>query len=260
METPNLNNLRVLITRPAHQADKLCSMIGEAGGRPVRLPAIAIVPPPDTKPAHAALDNIEKYQLIIFVSSNAVQMAHSLMGTHMLPDDATVAAIGQATAHALEIAYGRKPDLTPTRAFDSEALLKEKALQDMTDKHVLIVRGHGGREFLGDTLRERGATVDYAEVYRRAMPDIDVHSIVGDDPVNSLDLVTVTSAETMDNLMALFDNAGMGDRLRLLPIIVVSNRVAERAEAYSFENDIVVMHEAGDDAMFKAIADWAAES
>ena len=37
-----LHGLRVLITRPAGQADRLHGLVAAAGGRPVRLPAIEI--------------------------------------------------------------------------------------------------------------------------------------------------------------------------------------------------------------------------
>ena len=43
-------------------------------------------------------------------------------------------------------------------------------LADLRGKRVLIFRGDGGREQLGDTLRARGAHVDYVACYRRAAP------------------------------------------------------------------------------------------
>ena len=43
----SLQGLRVLVTRPAGQADRLHDLIAAAGGRPVRLPAIEIHDTPD---------------------------------------------------------------------------------------------------------------------------------------------------------------------------------------------------------------------
>ena len=56
-----LHGLRVLITRPAGQADRLHSLIAAAGGRPVRLPAIEIL---DTlTPRHS----VERFGVILRV-------------------------------------------------------------------------------------------------------------------------------------------------------------------------------------------------
>ena len=40
----DLANLKVLVTRPAHQAEPLCEAIAALGGLPVRLPLLAIEP------------------------------------------------------------------------------------------------------------------------------------------------------------------------------------------------------------------------
>ncbi|MCM2209792.1 uroporphyrinogen-III synthase, partial [Klebsiella quasipneumoniae] len=38
-------------------------------------------------------------------------------------------------------------------------------------RQVLIIRGNGGRDWLGDRLREAGATVEAVEVYSRTLPE-----------------------------------------------------------------------------------------
>jgi len=81
----------------------------------------------------------------------------------------------------------------------SEALLARSELQSVRSETVLILRGVGGRETLASVLRERGATVDYAECYRRSAPQLDA----GQQQLlrrAAFDAVCVNSAETLHNL------------------------------------------------------------
>ena len=105
--------------------------------------------------------------MLVFVSTNAVQYAFPLL-PDQLPLDIGVAAIGQATANALD-AVGLPATLVPER-MDSEGLLALPELADLRGRHVIVLRGNGGRELLADTLVERGATLQQVEVYRRRLP------------------------------------------------------------------------------------------
>jgi uroporphyrinogen-III synthase len=57
-------------------------------------------------------------------------------------------------------------------AFDSESVLALPAFQApaVAGRRVLILRGDGGRDLLGDTLRARGAEVEYLTCYHRNGP------------------------------------------------------------------------------------------
>ena len=84
---------------------------------------------------------------MIFVSTNAVDYAYPLL-PDQLPADVGIAAIGQATAQALD-RVGLTPTLVPER-MDSEGLLALPGLQDIQGRRVLILRGNGGRELLAE--------------------------------------------------------------------------------------------------------------
>lgn len=221
-----LGGLSVLVTRPAHQADALCELIAGARGRPIRFPTLEIRGPVDKRVAKASLDAAREADLLIFVSANAVQYAYPLM-PQALPLELPIAAIGEATARALE-RVGLPATLIPAR-MDSEGLLALPALASMGGKRVMVLRGNGGRELIAETLRERGAEVTQVEVYRRRLPErgAGVRNLV-QNWTQLVDVVVATSAAILDNLFTLLGETGAA-KLQDTPLIVVSQRLADHA-------------------------------
>jgi len=201
MANTELAGVGVLVTRPSRQADGLVEAIEDHGGTAIRFPVIDIVPRGAAEiSADAAL--LQKPDVVIFVSRNAVQfgLAHA--------SGASVAAVGPATAAALEAA-GRSPDIQPASGFDSEHLLEEPCLLDVAGKTVRIVRGVNGRELLADTLRSRGAVVEYLPVYERRIPqytDAELGDLKTRWSSGDIDIITVMSVESVHNLEALLPN------------------------------------------------------
>lgn len=215
----------VLVTRAAHQADRLCALIEARGGRPERFPALEIRPA-----AAAELETLPGavggFDIAFFVSPNAVEFGLRALGGR-LPDGVTAGAVGRATAQALE-SRGVQATLQPTAGFDSEALLALPELQRMAGRRVLIFRGNDGRGLLGDTLRARGAEVRYAEVYRRLAPATDPAPLIRRWP-EAVQLAAVSSVQTLDNLVQMLGDAGR-PLLNETPTVAVSDRMAQRAE------------------------------
>ena len=214
----------VLITRPAAQADGLCQLVEAAGGRAVRFPAIAIDPVQDAEPVRRLL--AQSWDLILFVSRNAVEQSLHLFPQHRIPAATRLGAVGAATAAALTAA-GRAPDLVPPGRFDSESLLALPELRNLADQRVLIVRGSGGRGLLGDTLIARGAKLSYAEVYCRTLPAVDPKPLLARWH-RDIQLATATSGQVLENLLSLVGDAGRKPLLAT-PLVVVSERTAKVA-------------------------------
>jgi uroporphyrinogen-III synthase len=247
-----LHGLRVLVTRPAGQADRLCALIEMAGGEAVCLPAIEILDPVDVSCLETVVDALASYDLAVFISVNAVTRGMAFISLRRKwPHGVKVATVGARSAVALA-RYGLTVDLVPSHHFNSEALLALDALQDMTGKRVVIFRGNGGRERLRDTLVARGAEVDYAEVYRRACPVVDQQSIAPYWQPGVLDAITITSNETLQNL---FDMAGMEGQRRLVerPLVVVSQRQVVLADRLGFKCRPLVAENASDEAIVTAL-------
>jgi len=236
----------VLVTRPAGQAEPLCRLIEAAGGRAIRFPTIAIAPTHDPR-AKALLG--EPWDLMYFVSPNAVEQALALVGTGTWPGVKWVAAVGRGTARALAAA-GRAPDLVPNGRYESEALLEMPELSDMRGRRVLIVRGVGGRELFARTLSERGAEVYYAEVDRRVRPEVDPTPVLARWR-HEVHLVTVTSDEILLNLVALLGEAGRAPLLET-PLVVIAERTAQTARDLGFQT-IRVAERADDESILQAL-------
>jgi len=246
----DLAGLGVLVTRPEPQAAQLCRRIEAAAGSARSFPAIEIQAVPETAALRRVLDDIGRYDIALFISANAVHFAFAQPQLRAgLPRALCVGAVGQATALALQQCLGWAPQLLPESGFDSEALLALPELQRVAGRRTLIFRGEGGRELLGDTLRQRGGRVDYAEVYRRGQPR------VGGERLASLwkqaDIVVATSCESLDNLVQLLAQ-DVAPWWLLKPLLVISSRMQEHAHAIGFRRVVRAEH-AADDAVLQAL-------
>jgi len=127
-------------------------------------------------------------------------------------------------------------------------------LQQVSGKRVVIFRGVGGRELLAETLRERGAEVDYAECYRRVQPQTDTRAVEQEWSNGKIDLVVVTSGEGLQNLFNMLSNKGK-QLLAHTPIITVSERTLLAAQVLGLE-DVMVTMDAGDQAIIEKLQTW----
>ncbi len=128
---------------------------------------------------------------------------------------------------------------------------------EVAGKRIVIFRGEGGRELLAETLRQRGATVEYAEVYRRAVPEAGAEQLQHVLRKNCIDIVTVTSNEGLQNLLHM---AGDACRCRLLrlPLVVISQRTALLAAKLGFTHAPMIAHQSSDQGLVGAIEAWYA--
>lgn len=227
-----LTGLHVVITRPAHQAGAIIERLRHAGAVPIAFPTIAIAPPVDTETARARLQSITTYDLLIFISANAVEQALALLDESQRAalTQARVGAIGSKTAAALA-KYHVPVSLVPQQGFTSEDFLALNAVQDCHDQRVLIIRGEGGRETLATTLRARGAAVDYADVYCRVIPPNDPQLLKQQHQKQQLDIIAVTSSESVQNLLMLLDDSAW---VKAVPLLAGSDRIAESARGCGF--------------------------
>lgn len=247
----------VLVTRPAAQAEPFCEALEHEGARVIRFPVLEILAPSDPTNLRAVLAELDTFDIAVFISPNAVQRVMNLaLAEREWPAGTTIAAIGNRTAQELR-SFGRAPDIAPPRRFDSEALLAEPAMQDVSGKQVVIFRGDGGRELLGDTLHERGANVTFAEAYRRGRPEGDTGDLMYAFSRGQVDLITITSGEGLRNLYEMVGKLGRM-WLRKTPLVVGSERIAEIAQELGFKSAVETAEDPTDAAMLAAARRLAA--
>ena len=249
----SLKDLGVLVTRPEQQAGPLCQLIEQYGGVAIRCPTLRIAEPRVWTPALAIFDRLADYHLAIFTSVNAVDRALPLIQAHGgFPSSLEIAAIGQATARALE-RQGAAHCLHPEQGFTSEALLALPRFHKVAGQRIVIVRGEGGREWLAETLTGQGAQVDCAGVYRRERPSMDAGALLERWGRGEIGAVVITSIESLENLFAMLGTAGQ-PYLRDTPLVVVSARIRHRAAEQGCRH-LLLAREASDEAIIAALFD-----
>ena len=248
-----LTGINILVTRPAHQAANLVDKIRSSGGNPIPFPVLEIRDVEDVAPLLELIDHLDDFDLAIFISPNAVDRAMSLIIKHRtLPQAMKIAVVGQGSARELK-KFGVGEVIAPTTRFDSEALLGMAELQQIEGRRVVIFRGDRGRELLGDTLTERGASVTYAECYIRTRPDTDTTSLLESWSKNALHAVIITSSEGLRNLFEMVGESGQS-WLKKTPLFVSHERISKTAHEMGFED--VISTDSGDEGLIKGLLDY----
>lgn len=256
MSTPGLAGRRVVVTRPAGQAAHLAALIRAAGGEPLLFPALEIFDAADLQPVRALIDRLETFDLAIFISANAVDKALALVQARRAwPAGLRVATVGPGSARALQ-RHGHAGVIAPRARFDSEGLLELPELQQVAGRRIVIFRGEGGRELLGDTLAARGAAVEYAQCYRRGRPKTDPAALLAWCARRQLDAFSVTSSEGLANLHDMLDEAGR-QCLQDTPLFVPHERIAAAARALGVRT--VVLTGPGDAGLLAGMAAFFAK-
>jgi uroporphyrinogen III methyltransferase / synthase len=221
----------VLITRPRAQAAELAARLEQEGAVTHIEPVIDIREPADWGPVERALQNLERFNWVVFTSSNGVQAFLGRLKQVGLDlrslGKIKLAAIGPGTAEALR-AFHLKPDLVPLE-YRSESLalaLKEPA----RGQRVLLVRADRGREVLREEL-EAVADVEQIAVYAQVELDLQTSAVIDELRQGKIDYVTLTSSNIARALLRALDAESraqiLSGRVRLVSISPVTSAAIE---------------------------------
>jgi uroporphyrinogen-III synthase len=253
------SKINVWVTRPTGPGELLTGKLGALGFSSVSEPLIELSPVLKLDPLQCQhLINLDNYQHIIFVSTNAVCWGMESIEKYwtQMPEGLSWHAIGAATSRALH-QYGVDV-LAGHSAMNSEELLGSDSLQQVSGAKVLIVKGVGGRTLIGECLYERGAMVDTLEVYRRLKPQLEPVTISNIYSKLGVNVTLISSGEGLVNLLSLLERKVLKQVLTL-PIIVPGERVARQARGAGFSN-VLVAKNATDQSMIDKLCVWAGGS
>jgi len=233
LNSSDVQGLKVLVTRPAHQSKAFIKTLSDLGALVNHLPTI------DIEFIQADLTDALKSDMLIFTSINAVQAA---IDAHPTPWDyqGKVVAVGPATAKELEH-HNIKTDIQPLTGAGSEALLEEFANQNLSieNLNIFIVRGDTGRDKLNQAL-----------TYRRVQPAYNESLLYKE--IHKPDIVTVTSDLGLQNLVALTP-ADLKPALFAAHLITNSDRCSALGKALGFNANILTADPPGDDGQLAQI-------
>ena len=192
---------RVIVTRPAREAQRWVQQLQQLGFAAEALPLIEIAPvddPAELQALQQAWQGLSDYAACLFVSGNAVayffqgnkalaqqlwaqaainSIADQVSGPRcMAPGPGTVAALRAVGVPAGQI----DAPAADAQQFDSEALWASVGQRDWQGRRVLIVRGasavagtaSAGRDWIAQQWQAAGAQVDFVAVYQRRSPTL----------------------------------------------------------------------------------------
>ena len=243
----SLGDLNIMLTRPAEQTASLQNKLTQLGAHALSFPCIEIKPITQIK-LPTPLSAID---IIIFISSNAVN--YGFQAIPELHDQYAIkfAAIGQRTAQALT-AKGINEVISPDERFDSESLLETDLFRDVQNRSIMIIKGEGGRSYLQDTLNQRGASVHCVDVYQRILPENPKVEFLP----STLDLILFASSQAAENLLFLVPEQPLRQLLKC-QTIVGHPKIGQKVASLGFKKLPIIASSPMEDDFLLAIRDWA---
>jgi uroporphyrinogen III methyltransferase/synthase len=261
-ESRPLFGKRVVVTRAREQASELKRLLEDSGAQVLQFPTIEIAPPDSFDALDRAVGT--HYDWLVFTSVNGVQFYFDRLFANGKDTRALapskIAAVGQVTADALRT-RGIAPDVVPERGISTELL--PLLPHEQKGVRTAIIRAEEGRDELRDELRKRGGEVDLVVAYRTVAADYDIEELRALIASDGIDVVTFTSASTVDRF---FEKLTSEERTRLLGralIASIGDTTSAAVRKYGREPNVVAAQasvQSLHDAVVEAVAHSRAHS
>jgi uroporphyrinogen III methyltransferase / synthase len=162
----------VFVSRASQRAEDLCRELERRGARAIGYPLIRFGPPDDFRPLDQALQNLDRFDWMIFTSQVAVEFVAqraSSIGAPITKSGSTprVAVVGPATATAATKA-GLPVDYV-TRKSQGAAFAEELA-QELKGKRIFLPHSNLAIKSVVEGLKQNGSDVTGIIAYRTLPP------------------------------------------------------------------------------------------
>ena len=249
--------LRAIVTRPGQEADVWVTQIQQRGIDALALPMIEIVPVTDSSLLTQTWQQLDQYDAVMFVSSNAASHFfaakpanfENLWAAQTKAPRAWVTGPGSRAALVAQGVPASHIDMpAPTaQSLDSEALWLQVEPQIKAGTRILIVRGDKaseaadaratpspqgqGRDWLAAQLKARAALVDYVVAYARRPPLwTATQREIALQTLQRRDVWVWSSSEALANLLAAFP----GQSWDAAKAVATHSRIAQAARLAGF--------------------------
>ena len=234
----------VLVTRPAADVPELVAALDERGVDAVAVPTVTI----DRATAAVGVDamlggGLDDADWLVVTSANGAAAIAERMAatTAVLPEHTRLAAVGPATAGALEAA-GLRVDHVPD-VYRTVAIAD--GLGDLVGRHVVLARADAATPDLRDALEARGAHVTELVAYRTIEGPAESRDPLHGALQRDLDGVAFTSGSTVRGLLRLASPTDR-QRARAIPAFCIGPVTAATARRFGFDVEAVAdPHTAG---------------
>lgn len=240
-ENKPLFGKRILVTRSREQASALSEEIEALGGEPLEFPTIGVADPEDYGPLDRAIEELGKYNWVVFTSVNGVKFFFKRLQFHNKDIrqlyQARLCAIGPKTREAL-VNYGLLADFIPEE-YRAEEIVKGLRGKVMPGDSVLLPRADIARRVLPEALNKMGADVAEATAYRTVMGSGDSRLILKMIEEKQIDLVTFTSSSTVRNFVKMLDTPDLKRLLEGIAIACIGPITADTVREMGFTVNVV---------------------
>lgn len=251
-ETKPMFGQRILVTRE-HSGG--FETLKKLGAEILEFPTIQHRDPESWDKADQAINEIEKYNWIVFTSKNGVvyffkrffeqgRDIRDLKGIH-------ICAIGPKTREEIE-QYGIRVALVP-EVFRAEGLMN--AFGDVKGMRFLLPRAKEAREEFPEAVKEAGAKITVATVYRTICPEHHGKQLVRFLREGRITVATFTSASTFNNLVRMTGHQAK-ELLRDVTLAAIGPVTKQAIEKQGLKVTIMPEHSTVD-AMVEAVRQWA---
>ena len=197
-----LKDRNIVITRAKGQISEAKKIFKNAGAFIFDLPALVIDYPDDIVLLDKVIDQINKFDWIIFLSSNGIRYLNKRLldkgsSLKICSNQFKIAVVGEKTAQYLSIS-GINADYIPPN-FIAESLVKHFPCP-VKDLQILIPRVQsGGNNLIIDNLLSRGALIKEVAAYESRCPESIPLETINAFKSKTIDAILFSSGKTVKN-------------------------------------------------------------